>query len=566
MTAVENVSLVRESSNPKVYLVVGGTKFWITDPVEFDALGFRWERVRVLEDGSLKRFREAQLHPSPETRPSDVYFDCQQTYWAIDGTYYSNCCSSVNLVRKDVLVSGWLRDGMPYFNRYPDGLEDIHYDLTLDADFLERMYGTNGLSNALVSARWPGNPLAASPLRLATVPAPPGGQRGTPFSSWILPGYYGPADGIHPELQAWHPNDEPPPFTGFHSHSQGRGQPYPGWQALPEDDNAWFPFDPRDPDGSGSPLMPGDYVVMRGALWQDTSHGGDPWETGSTVGHGGGSEIHPPDYIIRVAPPRSNVRLTVHGVRLITPFQNVDQYTIVPDFVPSAPSRYLQVRRAWAEVDRACTDATTLDGHYGLTRHDNSVESRFAVAPTGSRQGRFKGTVFVAWAELDSRDEIWVNDSVPIGATIGSDSDGWVWTADLPGPFIGDLAHVSTPAEGLHQHYFTDADTPIVAVTGDHFFCMVYLQPDQPPDEIMMQFFDGSWDHRAFWGADRIGWGTGGTASRHRAGDLPPSGEWVRLEVDVDALGLRGRPVSGAAFTCFGGGALWDYMGKSCLG
>jgi hypothetical protein len=85
-----------------------------------------------------------------------------------------------------------------------------------------------------------------------------------------------------------------PPFTGFHSHSQGRGQPYPGWQALPEDDNAWFPFDPRDPDGSGSPLMPGDYVVMRGALWQDTSHGGDPWETGSTVGHGGGSEIHPP--------------------------------------------------------------------------------------------------------------------------------------------------------------------------------------------------------------------------------------------------------------------------------
>jgi hypothetical protein len=54
MTAVENVSLVRERSQAAVYLVVGDVRFLVADTVEFAALGLRWERVSVVDDGSLR--------------------------------------------------------------------------------------------------------------------------------------------------------------------------------------------------------------------------------------------------------------------------------------------------------------------------------------------------------------------------------------------------------------------------------------------------------------------------------------------------------------------------------
>jgi hypothetical protein len=38
-------------------------------------------------------------------------------------------------------------------------------------------------------------------------------------------------------------------------------------------------------------------------------------------------------------------------------------------------------------------------------------------------------------------------------------------------------------------------------------------------------------EHRAYWGVNSIVWGTDGSASRLRMGDLPPLGEWVRLTV-----------------------------------
>ena len=45
-------------------------------------------------------------------------------------------------------------------------------------------------------------------------------------------------------------------------------------------------------------------------------------------------------------------------------------------------------------------------------------------------------------------------------------------------------------------------------------------------------------------------------------GDLPESGEWVRLEVDAQHVGLAaGAQVNGWAFTQFGGTVYWDMAG-----
>ncbi len=73
----------------------------------------------------------------------------------------------------------------------------------------------------------------------------------------------------------------------------------------------------------------------------------------------------------------------------------------------------------------------------------------------------------------------------------------------------------------MHQHYFYNATTTLAVAVGDTLYAYVYLDPANPPSEVMLQWNDGSWEHRAYWGANLIGWGTDGTASRRYMGTLP---------------------------------------------
>jgi hypothetical protein len=98
--------------------------------------------------------------------------------------------------------------------------------------------------------------------------------------------------------------------------------------------------------------------------------------------------------------------------------------------------------------------------------------------------------------------------------------------------------------------------------TGDVLYVYVYLDPASLPSEIMLQWNDGtSWDHRAYWGANNLDYGTDGTASRQYMGGLPAAGQWVQLKVPARLLGLEGKTVSGMAFALFNGSATWDAAG-----
>jgi len=44
---------------------------------------------------------------------------------------------------------------------------------------------------------------------------------------------------------------------------------------------------------------------------------------------------------------------------------------------------------------------------------------------------------------------------------------------------------------------------------------------------------------------------------------LPASGDWVRREAPVSAVGLEGATIDGMAFTLFNGRATWDRAGKT---
>ena len=158
---------------------------------------------------------------------------------------------------------------------------------------------------------------------------------------------------------------------------------------------------------------------------------------------------------------------------------------------------------------------------------------------------------------------VWVEDAVPAGAATGGDGEGWNWVSSNPAPYSGALAHQSALLSGEHQHYFQGATATLSVAVGDTLFAYVYLDPANPPSEVMLQWNDGSWEHRAYWGSNFIAWGTDGTVSRHSMGALPATGQWVLLAVPAAQVGLEGRTLNGMAYTLYNGRATWDYAGKT---
>ena len=166
---------------------------------------------------------------------------------------------------------------------------------------------------------------------------------------------------------------------------------------------------------------------------------------------------------------------------------------------------------------------------------------------------------------------IWFDDDLPAGAIKHGDNDvDWYWVDANPAPFSGTKAHQSrnfgqldTP-NGVHQHSFDGATTTLPVSTGDKLFTYVFLDINNMPREIMLQWKDANgWEHRAYWGQNTISSGTDGTNSRRYMGPLPKASTWVRLEVPASAVGLEGSTLNGMAFTLDAGRATWDLAGKA---
>ena len=165
---------------------------------------------------------------------------------------------------------------------------------------------------------------------------------------------------------------------------------------------------------------------------------------------------------------------------------------------------------------------------------------------------------------------VWIEDALPAGAVPDgtSKADSWKWISKPEPVFSGNLAHTQGGNEqgpGVRQHFFERAEHPLKVGPNDVLFTYVYLDPKNPPKEIMLQwFFQNSFEHRAYWGEDSITWGQNFSASRLPKGPLPKLGEWVRLEVIAAQLGVESNdePVYGWAFTVWGSGtAYWDKAG-----
>jgi len=186
---------------------------------------------------------------------------------------------------------------------------------------------------------------------------------------------------------------------------------------------------------------------------------------------------------------------------------------------------------------------------------------------------------------VQSSEVVWVDDALPAGAVAdaaGGDSWNWVssgpsplsgavshisniadWSNWSPVPYSGNLTHQSNISSGFHQHYYQSSPTPIPVEYGGDLYAYIYIDPLNIPQEVMLQWgtYTDGWEHRAYWGANMIGYGFDGTASRNYRGPLPAAGGWVRLEVPASAVGLEGMTVGAMAFSLYGGRANWDLAG-----
>jgi hypothetical protein len=156
----------------------------------------------------------------------------------------------------------------------------------------------------------------------------------------------------------------------------------------------------------------------------------------------------------------------------------------------------------------------------------------------------------------------WIIDDVPTGAKIFGAGENWTWINQDPVPFSGLRAHQSALVSGMHQHYFEASTETLAIAPGERLYAYVNLDPLNPPTTVMLQWNDGTWEHRAFWGSDSIPWGSTGTASRRPIGPLPTLGQWARLEVPAALVDLEGKTINGMAFTLNDGRATWDMAGK----
>jgi hypothetical protein len=271
-----------------------------------------------------------RIHTQTQTKkPSDVFFSDSP-----NPSFASNLKAGPSIVKKGVTLRGWLmkvKDPAPvgdavYHNDVWEppvggvylGIEDVHYRLLLDYDFIHDVYGNDpGNARFFLNAVLPGDPVDSQTKPIPLADSGNGTWSGIGINSFWAPCCPLPPLQIKAELNAWHKNGshhcDQILGCGIYRNYDPMGTPPLGW--IHKDDymqvqaaDNWWPFDPDNPDGQPKNLQSGNYVEIGGTLWQDTGHdapgSGTALSCWGQINHNqdGWLEIHPVDYITRVVP------------------------------------------------------------------------------------------------------------------------------------------------------------------------------------------------------------------------------------------------------------------------
>lgn len=163
----------------------------------------------------------------------------------------------------------------------------------------------------------------------------------------------------------------------------------------------------------------------------------------------------------------------------------------------------------------------------------------------------------------EQRDVVWLDDDFPAGSLPQVSGEPAQWVTAAEGKVHTGKRALKRTGGGPTQDFFTGATEQLEVKWGDVLYAHVFIDPTAKPKALMLQFNDGSWEHRAIWGdPEGIPWGVLNTVSRRPLGPLPEAGKWFRLEVPAYKVGLYpGAKLNGLAFTQEGGTVYWDKAG-----
>lgn len=390
-------------------------------------------------DALQQQWASSNCQPSPpKITPSDVFFADAAHPDSKPGTSFGplNTKPASSIVARDAILRGWIvavEDGggaivSPNISPTGIGIEDVHYSIVLDPDFITQKYGTQ--PNPLPGAWLPGNPSEGATGILLTSSPPGSSFNGITVNSFWNPGIVQTPIVMPIELNAWHMKGSARCGLGglfcfLYNNYTGRGPAPAGWihkeygNPGPEAADSWWPFDPDSPDGT--PLNLGDYVEVQGTLWEDTAHEDQPaqdcWSR-AFPGHGGRLEIHPLDTLKHVQAPSAMPTRMVVPVSVCMPNQSGDDRTFPAIHVrvcPEGTSSLSQPRPGPPSnkivqfqelVDPRFTDASSTTGD--ATPAGDCLQINRAPKTTTARggpkqglidvvSGRFKATYIVWW-------------------------------------------------------------------------------------------------------------------------------------------------------------------------
>jgi hypothetical protein len=166
-------------------------------------------------------------------------------------------------------------------------------------------------------------------------------------------------------------------------------------------------------------------------------------------------------------------------------------------------------------------------------------------------------TAKAAQPEYASTETVWFDEAWPAGATVPSYCVGATWDAAQTAS-----GTTSDSIEGT-QHCFLGATETLPLSMNDVITFYVFVDPCNPPRELMVHLHNGGWNRRVYWGENLLDVGVQQTPERWALGAMPEPGKWVRLEIPVPAVNLQGGALQGIAFTPSNGRVWIDRVGKA---
>ena len=146
-----------------------------------------------------------------------------------------------------------------------------------------------------------------------------------------------------------------------------------------------------------------------------------------------------------------------------------------------------------------------------------------------------------------------LDDELPQGAT---QEGTWVWENGQPS--AGKLFHSHPPAKGIQSHGYSP-EKPIPIPTNAMITQEVWLDPANPPKGIALQLRLTTGDEvGVYWEGEEEVFKPQEGQELWYYGLLPELGQWAKLEILVEDMGLEDAQVAGVRFVTHGGRVLWD--------